>query len=295
MNRRSGLLLTLTASLIWGTTFVVSQVAFQFTNPYNLVFLRFATVSAGIVAIGIPLGRRLGLIRELHKKSIWLLSGIYALGFLLQYVGQGLTTASEASLLSNLAPILVPLIASMALGDVTTTAQKAAVVLGFFGLFLIASPRFNWDLFSVGGDFMLLGTSICYASFIILSKRIGVVSSAGSMAVILAVTVFLFPVAVWLGGLSLTSLRIELAGWASIFYLGYPCTLIALSLYLKGLSSVSVSESAILLLVQVLTSLVLAVVFLDELLNPLQTLGAFAILSALALGTRVNRRQKRQS
>ena len=292
MSRRSGLLLTLVASFIWGTTFVVSQIAFKFTNPFNLVFLRFATASAGIIILAFPLEKKLSMRRELSKRAIWFLSAVYALGFLLQYVGQNLTTASEASLLSNLAPILVPMIASIALRDLITNAQKVAIVLGFFGLFLIASPRLNLGLVSVIGDLMLLGTSICYASFIILSKRLNAVSVASSLAIILEVTLLLAPVAVSLGGLNPLNLKIEPLGWASVFYLGYPCTIVALAFYLKGLGSISQSESAILLLFQVLIALILAVVFLKEFLGLSQLIGAVAIMLALALGTRINRRDK---
>ena len=292
MSRKSGLLLTLVASLIWGTTFTVSQIAFQFTNPYNLVFLRFATASAGIIILAFPLENKLNLKRELSKKAIWLLSGVYAIGFILQYVGQDLTTASEASLLSNLAPILVPMIAFIALRDLVTNAQKAAIALGFLGLFLIASPRLDLGSVSVLGDLMLLGTSICYATFIILSKRMSVVTFASSLAITLEVTLLLAPVAVSLGGLNPFDLKIEPVGWASIFYLGYPCTIVALAFYLKGLGSISPSESAILLLFQVLTALILAVVFLKEFLGLSQVIGALAIMLALALGTRINRRDK---
>ncbi len=204
-------------------------------------------------------------------------------------MGQSLTTASEASLLSNLAPILVPLIAFIMLKDVITNAQKAGIALGFFGLFLIASPRLNLGLFNVLGDFLLFGTSVCYAIFIVLSKRLNTESVASSLAIIIVVTIFFAPVAVWFGGLSFQNLEIELIGWVSIFYLGYPCTIIALSLYLKGLSSVSASESAILLLVQVLTALFLAAVLLGEFLSSSQVIGAFAIVVVLVLGTRVNK------
>lgn len=288
-SHRSGLLLTLAASFVWGTTFVVSQIGFQYANPYNLAFLRFATASAGIVAFALPFDKKVGLKRQLLRNSIWFLGGVYALGFLLQYVGQSLTTASEASLLSNLAPILVPIIAFFILKDLITNAQKVGIVLGFFGLFLIARPRLNLGLFNVLGDLLLFGTSVCYAVFIVLSKRLNTESVPSSLAIIVVVTVFLAPAAIWPGNLTLQNLKIELIGWASILYLGYPCTIIALSLYLKGLSSVSASESAILLLLQVLTALFLAAILLGEFLMSAQVIGAFAIVLALMLGTRVNK------
>jgi drug/metabolite transporter (DMT)-like permease len=285
-SRRTGLLLTTIASLLWGTTFIASQVGFQYTNPYNLVFLRFATAAVVIVIFALPFDNKVGLKRELGKKSTWLVGGVYASGFLLQFVGQDLTTASEATLLSNLAPILVPTVALAVLKDSMTNAQKVATVLGFVGLFLVASPRLSMGLTSVFGDVLLFGTSLCYTLFIVASKRLRVGSVGRSFAYIVATSVFLAPVAVYFGGLNILDLKMGLAGWASVLYLGFPCTLIAISLYLSGLSAVTVSESAMLLLLQILAGLVLASALLGEFLSPSQTIGAIAILSALVLGVK---------
>jgi drug/metabolite transporter (DMT)-like permease len=281
--------------LLWGTTFIASQVGFQYTNPYNLVFLRFATAAVVIVIFALPFDNKVGLKRELGKKSTWLVGGVYASGFLLQFVGQDLTTASEATLLSNLAPILVPTVALAVLKDSMTNAQKVATVLGFVGLFLVASPRLSMGLTSVFGDVLLFGTSLCYTLFIVASKRLRVGSVGRSFAYIVATSVFLAPVAVYFGGLNILDLKMGLAGWASVLYLGFPCTLIAISLYLSGLSAVTVSESAMLLLLQILAGLVLASALLGEFLSPSQTIGAIAILSALVLGVKTASKRNESS
>ncbi len=286
ISRRTGLLLTTMASLLWGTTFIVSQVGFQYTNPYNLVFLRFATAAVVVIVFGLPFDNKVGLKRELAKKSTWMVGGVYALGFLLQFVGQDLTTASEATLLSNLAPILVPTVAFAVLKDSMTSTQKVATVLGFAGLFLVASPRLSMNVTSLSVDVLLFGTSLCYTLFIVASKQLKVGSVGRSFAYIVATAVFLAPVAVYFGRLSVLDLRIGWTGWASVLYLGFPCTLIAISAYLKGLSVVTVSESAILLLMQILAGLVLASLLLGEFLSLSQAIGAVAIMSALVLGVK---------
>lgn len=219
-SRRTGLLLTTIASLLWGTTFIASQTGFQYTNPYNLVFLRFATAAVVIVIFALPFDNKVGLKRELRKKSTWLVGGVYALGFLLQFVGQDLTTASEATLLSNLAPILVPTVALAFLKDSMANAQKVATALGFAGLFLVASPRLSMGVTSVFGDVLLFGTSLCYTLFIVASKRLRVGSVGSSFAYIVATSVFLAPVAVYFGGLNSLDLKMGLAGWGFCAVLG---------------------------------------------------------------------------
>jgi len=281
-----GVLLIIIADLFWGTVFVASQVGLQYTNPYNLVFLRFVVSSALIVALALPFYKKLGLMKELRNKWIWLFGGIYAIGFLFQYVGQDLTTVSEATLLSNLAPIIIPVFAFALLRERITNTQKAAMILGLLGLLLIASPRLNLGLSQAIGNLLLLGTSVSYALFTVLNKRFNMVSIASSFSIIIAVTVFLAPVALVFGGIYPLDLTIGLAGWASILYLGIPCTIVAISIYLKGLGEVSASEAAILFLLQVLVGLILSALLLGDFLNLSQTIGAIAILAAMAFGVR---------
>lgn len=284
-GRKKGFFLTITANLIWGTTFVATGAGLRYINPYNLVFLRFATASLFIVAIAIATRRVTLIVRDLRCGSIWLLGGIYALGFVFQYVGQDLTNASDATLLANLAPTLVPLIAFMILKDSIGNVQKTATALGLTGLILIAAPKLSLGSGTVIGDLLLFGTSACYAVFIVLSKRYGAVSSVGAFAIMVSVGIFLAPVAIFLGGLNHTNLNIGLIGWSSVLYLGVPGSAIAVALYLKGLGSITASQSATLLLVQLLTGLFLAILILHEFPTPFEIAGAISTFAAVALSS----------
>jgi drug/metabolite transporter (DMT)-like permease len=282
-----GLLLIIVADLFWGTVFVASQIGLHYTNPYNLAFLRFLTASALIAALALPFGKRLGLMKELREKWIWAFGALYALGFLFQYVGQDLTTVSEATLLANLAPIIIPVFALALLKERVTNYQKVAMVVGLIGLILIASPRLDLGASQVIGDLLLFVTSICYALFTVLNKKMNINSIASSFSIVISVTVFLAPAAMLIGGLSPLDLNMGLMGWVSILYLGIPCTVAAVPLYLRGLGAVSASEAAVLFLLQVLFGLILSALFLGEFLDLPQGLGALAILAALTFGVRI--------
>ncbi len=284
-GQNGGLFLTITANLIWGTTFVATSAGLRYTNPYNLVFLRFATASLFIVTFAIVTRRLMLIAKEFRSISIWLLGGIYALGFVFQYMGQNLTNASDAALLANLAPTLVPLIAFMILKDSIGNAQKTATALGLVGLVLIAAPKLNLGSGTVIGDLLLFGTSACYAVFIVLSKRYDAVSSASAFAIMVSIGAFLAPVAILLGGLDHTNLNFGLIGWFSVLYLGVPGSVIAVALYLKGLGSITASQSGTLLLVQLLTGLFLAILILNEFPTSFEIAGAITVSVAVALST----------
>jgi len=285
VTKRRALFLTIAANLIWGTIFVATGVGLQYTNPYNLVFLRFATASLFIMVIAIVTRRMMLLAKELESIPIWLLGGIYALGFVFQYVGQDFTNASDATLLANLAPTLVPLIAVTLLKDSIGNAQKTATILGLAGLVFIAAPKLTLRSGTIIGDLLLFGTSACYAAFIVLSKRYGAVSSASAFAIMVSISVFLAPVAIFLGGLNHANLNFGLIGWCSVLYMGVPGSVLAVALYLKGLGSVTASQSGTLLLIQLLTGLFLAVLILSEFPTSFEIAGAISISFAVVLST----------
>lgn len=284
-TKKNGLILTTIANLIWGTTFVATAVGLRYTNPYNLVFLRFASASLFIVLIAIVTRQVAPVVKELRAVSIWILGAIYTLAFVFQYVGQDLTNASDATLLANLAPTLVPLIAFAILKDPIGNAQKAATTLGFVGLIFIAAPKFSLGSGTLIGDFLLFGSSAFYAVFIVLSKRYGAVSSASAFAIMVVIFAFLVPVAVFPGGLIHANLNFGFIGWSSVLYLGVPCTAIAVALYLKGLGSITASESGTLLLFELLTGLSLAILLLNEVPTFFEIAGAISVLIAVALST----------
>lgn len=288
-ERESGLILTSASAVIWGTVFVSISYGLQYLNPYALVFMRFFIASIPVL-ISIPLlDTRLGILRELKRPSNWYVGSLYAFGFVIQYLGQSMTNASDTALLSNLSPIIAPVGAYIVLKDKLSKGQKLALPLGLLGLVLVAGPKLSLELSGFVGDLLLFVTSITVAAFIILSKKMKIQTLGASFALLVIIAVYLAPVGL-LGGLNLSALEsLGTVGWESILWTAIPCTLITLALYLRGLARITVSESAILLLVQVIIGLVLADVILSEGLGTYELVGAVilcvaVLLSSLSLG-----------
>ena len=68
-------------------------------------------------------------------------------------------------------------------------------------------------------------------------------------------------------------------------YMGVPGSVLAIALYLKGLGSVTASQSGTLELVQLLTGLFLAVLILSEFPTSFEIAGAISISVAVVLST----------
>lgn len=116
------------------------------------------------------------------------------------------------------------------------------------GLVLVSSPKLAFASNSVVRDLLLFGASLCYAFFIVLSKRWKFTSVASAFAIMISTAAFLGPVAILIGRLDPFDFRMSLTGWASKTYLGVPWSVLAISLYLKGLNWITASHSASLLL-----------------------------------------------
>ena len=276
--------LTACASILWGTVFVAADIGLQYANAFVLVFLRFSLASIVIGGLALLFDSKLGVAREFRKWSIWLLGFVDALGFLFQYIGQSLTNASDATLLANLAPVLVPLVAWRICREGISRLQTVAMMLGLSGLVLMAWPSYGSIGGNILGDLSLLGASASFAFFIVLSKRLNAVTTASALAVIVTIAVFVAPAALILGGLSTTILTLTANCLYASIYMGVVCTVVPMVLYLRGLRSISTSESGTLLLLEVLSGLILAASLLGQIPTGYELLASGTIVTALALG-----------
>ena len=275
----NGVALTVGASLIWGTSFVAVSVGLEYSNPYVLLFERFFVASVAVLVLGM-FNRSARIWAELRRPRTWALAVVYALAFLLQFIGQDASGASASALLSNLFVIFVPLVAFFVLQERLPNSSKAAVALSVFGIALVF-PSGLHVTGSMIGDLMLVGSSIGYTLFIVLGKKYGISSLSSSFALIVSVTVILAPLAAIAGGpFSLSTLAMP-AEWESVVWLGVPCTVVALAMYTRGLASVRASQSATLLLMEIMVGVGLSVWILGEVLSPSQILGAS--ISAVAV------------
>ncbi len=285
MNRQSnGVALTVGASLIWGTSFVATSVGLQYSNAYVLLFERFLIASAAIFAVGFFI-RSARVWPELPRARTWVLGGVYAASFLLQFLGQAISGASASALLSNLFVIFVPVAAYFVLQERLPNASKAAVGLSVFGAFLVFPSGLQFSS-GTAGDLLLVGSALGYTVFIVLGKKYDVSSLSSSFAVIVSMTVIMAPVAFLAGGpVSLGTFAVA-GALEPALWLGVPCTVIALAMYTRGLASIRATQSATLLLLEIVVGVALSVWLLGNVLSAPQVLGAVVISVAVLLSSR---------
>jgi drug/metabolite transporter (DMT)-like permease len=285
-SKNYAIAVTVLASLVWGTSFPVIKVGLSFIDSYSFAFLRLIIASIAILAISVPLKK---FQPSLFKnKLIWFLGISNAIGFVLQYVGMNYTTASKTVLLVDSDVIIVALLSWLTFKERFSNRMKAAVVLGFLGALLLVTGG-NVSELTGGellGDILVFLAGVVWAFFMIWNKSLvskGVDAIAMTSCVMPATAIMLLPSALILGSMNLSILATE--GWGTIVYTGVFCSTVAYSLWTVGLKRLSVTISAIVLLLEVVFAIVLSFWLLGESFTIIAAIGATLILFSILLAS----------
>lgn len=285
-EHRTAVAATVLSGLLWGSSFVVVKLGLRTIDPYWFVFMRFATASAIAIGYVAVLGRLSGLRAALrHPLVIWL--GVTnAVGFVMQFQGQTLTTASKAALFVNSSTILVAIASWFVFRERLTRVKTAAIVLGMIGVVMVTTGgRFRlMPGAELTGDALIFGAAIIWTAFILLNKRIVAEHIAdvrvltAAMVTVTALTALPLAAVFGRGGLPELSLDLWVVVYTALF-----CTVLPFLLWTWGLKRISATGSCVILLVEVVFALTLATVVLGERLSTGVMLGAVLIVSAVAL------------
>jgi drug/metabolite transporter (DMT)-like permease len=286
---RSGIFLTVLASLIWGTSFPGIKWGLGYAgNDIFFLWLRFLVASA--VTLSVVLYLKKFSFSVMKEPVIWLIGGLNTAGFVLQYVGQTYTTASKTSLLVDINVMAVAIISYFALRERLSRMQLGGLLLGTFGVVLVASSSattgngvsFNSEEFL--GDVLVYLAGWSWAFFIVTSKKTlarhsAIEISSGAITVCM---LLLIPAVAYLY-MTGADFTIEPTGWLAVVYLGVLCTSAAILLWAMGLEGVSATASATIMLIEVVTALAISFSLLEETLSRVAIVGAVCVLAAIYL------------
>lgn len=284
--RVQGIAYTLVASLLWSTSFTATGVGLRYTDPYTLVFLRFVAAAAVLVPFLALSSRGPRVLSLLRTRKVWGLGAVYAGAFALQYLGQDMTSASAATVISNLFPVVVPPLAFFALRERAGVAQTAALALGLLGLAMFALPDSGAGAHSIFGDLALAGAAIGYAFFIVLSKKhLSGDAADSSFAITLTLAPLLSLPLLALATPTAASFALGEDAWVAVAWMGTAGSILPLALYLRGLERIPASLSGMLLLSELIFGVVLAIALLSESLHAWQWAGTAAISVAVLISS----------
>ncbi len=279
MGGRTGLLATVLSGVLFGTSISVIKLGLERAQLPPILFanLRFLVASALIVVF---LWRQ-GWVNAplLKSRSMWTIGILNSVGYLLQFEGQVLTTASDAALIIGSAAVMIPVVSWLRGTETLAWRRTLGVVLGFAGTVLVVTrgEYVTLEGSKVLGDLLILGTALTIALIFVLSKSL--VVQKGSRAVtggiILTTIVLLAPF------IPLETSRppaLSLEAWCYILFLAVFSTVGAYFFFAKGLEMVSPTVSSIILPIEVVVSVGLSVLIFSDPFNLFSGAGAILIV-----------------
>ncbi len=282
MVDRRGLAATMLAGLLFGTSVPVIKLGLNFIPPNTFVALRFSFASA-VIAL---LLRRQGWVqRDLFKsRQIWVIGFINALGYVLQFQGQLITSSSNAALIISTAALMIPVLSLAYVHEKMGMRKMSGVLLGFIGIVLLVTrgQAVNPGSSEVLGDFLILGTAVTIALVFVLSKDL--VEKRGGRPVtggiILVTAMLLLPTVAFdlSSSINLAPIALFYVAFLAIF-----ATVGAYYFFRKGLESVSPTISSIILPIEVVVAVTLSVTIFGDPFNLYSGTGAFLIMAGVVL------------
>lgn len=266
-NRTAAYGFLLFALISWGSLYVASKYVLETVPSFSLLFFRYLiAVALLLVLYRGKLQRSLGKTERRLILLIGLLGYFLAIGF--QLLGTHYCTASMASLITSMNPAMIILLAAVLLKESITVKKAAAVAVTLLGTVIVIG--------NLGTGNTAIGVIFSFVSMAGWSLTSVLVRLACRTVDAVTVTVYgmalgllcALPAALIeanLTGFHLTDMSLPVVLW--ILYIGVVCTAGGLLFWNKALERLDAATCSLFYPVQPLTSAVLGVLILREVLT----------------------------
>jgi O-acetylserine/cysteine efflux transporter len=276
-------------ALIWGGSVPLTKLGLRDFPPFTLTALRY--LGAAPFFILFLAGRPLPPPRVLAAAAGLGVLGPVA-GQALQTFGVRETSASAATVISSLIPLLLVIFVVIRLHQPLRAQEAAGLIVAFVGISLVAtgSPRNFPVLLStpgIRGDAMMLLSALAIALYYVLSleliERYSVLTVAALTS--LAGACGLAPIAAW--ELRSSVVRVDAEGIAVVLYLAVLVTVAGLWIWFRALRVLPASMVAALQYLQPLVGVAVSAVLFGDRLGVWFWAGTGLVLLGIASTTRV--------
>ncbi|MGQ4832717.1 MAG: DMT family transporter [Candidatus Asgardarchaeia archaeon] len=286
MDRKDiGRMLTVAAAASWGTSFPIVLWGLTFLDPFTFVNLRFIVASlAFLLFVIIRRKKYLSIFRNTLRNKIILIMGVMnGVAFLLQFIGQSLTTATKAALLINSNVIFVAIFSTYLLSEKFSLPKGFGVLSAFLGISLIITNG-SFETLQQGtflGDLICFSAGIIWTFYIILNKKFAIsgYDSIVFMAVMMiytSITLQVIYLGIMLFGMA-TTISFSVEAVVAVLYTGLINTVLAFLLWYEGLKYIEATTSSVYLLIEILVAAIISIIFLGEIITFYIALGGILL------------------
>ncbi|MGH6662234.1 MAG: DMT family transporter [Rhodospirillales bacterium] len=271
-------------SLLFGSVFLLIEVALEGFGPFTLVLGRVGLGAATLVAYVHFSGARLPGFGPVWRHFFVMGALNNVIPFSLIAWGQVAIDSGVAAILNATSPLFSVVLAHFLTADERMTANKTVgVMLGFCGVVVLVGPSALQGLAAQGlGQLAVLGATLSYAFAAIYGRRLAAVPPTVSAAgMLIAATVMMTPLALaferpW-------AANPGIAAWGAVITMAVFCTALAFLLYFRILATAGATNTLLVTFLIPPSALVLGVAVLGE--EPQWT--AFAGMALILIGLAV--------
>jgi len=277
--------------ILFGSLPVIGKVVLAVLPAVSLVGFRVG-ITALVLAVVQFIRKRFWLqYREDYVKLAVI--SLFAVTFnqLLFIGGLSLTKASNTSLLAVTIPIFTLIVSRIAGTEVLRAGKVLGISLAAAGIIFLIDPRnASFSSETTLGDMMIIANSLSYGIFVATSKE--TITRNGAFRSMMWIFIFASVICVPLGLFSLSTIdakQVSSNKWLLVLYISVVATAGPYLLNAFALSKVNPSIVAVYIYLQPIIGFILAVIFLNEILDLKFAVAAVLVFAGVFLTTRRRR------
>ena len=279
-GRLTGMILLLSASIVWGVAFVAQSAGMAYMGPFTFTAVRSAIAALGLWGL-VALFDRLGLSpKNTDKKLLWraglILGVVMTIASNLQQIGLVTTSAGKSGFITSLYIVFVPIF-GLFIKRRPHPMLWACVVLAAVGLYFL----------SIRGDFtMSLGDLSVLGCAVVFTFQILLVDHYAPKVDVMRLNCIQFTVMALLSAIPMAlfeepKLANIMDSWLTLLYAGLFSGCVAYSLQMFGQRRVEPTTASLLLSLEAVFSAIAGWLILGQVLAGRELLGCGLVFAAV--------------
>ncbi|MDA8234848.1 MAG: DMT family transporter [Clostridia bacterium] len=277
------LAITFTA-VMWGLSFPSIKISVAEMPPMTLALARFLLASVVLVLFL----RWMEPSTRLDRKDMPLMALAGFIGvtayFFFENHGVNLTTASAASMIIGIIPILTLVADYLFCGNKLSPLKIVSVILSTLGIYLVVAVNQDLSGSSLWGNLLMLGASLSWVVYTLVTRPLG--QRYSQLAVVTYQTLF--------GTVSIVPFALLETGswqpvsgvvWLNVIFLGLFCSALGYYLYVYAMKGLGVSAVSMFINLIPVVAVAGGYFLLQETVTLTQVLGGVVIIVAVYLAT----------
>ena len=268
------------ALLLFGSNGIVAS--FIDLSSYEIVLLRTLIGSLLLIAIFFLSREKLTFYKYKRQFACLALSGV-AMGasWVFLYEAYSQIGVSLASLTYYCGPVIVMMLSPILFKEKLTKTKIISFVSVLVGIFLVNGTAFNNDK-NMWGIFCGLMSALCYSFMVIFNKKARDITGLENS--MLQLFISFITVAIFVLIKQGCNIQIPQSSIIPIFILGIINTGIGCYFYFSSIGRLPVQTVAICGYLEPLSAVIFSVIFLKEIMLPIQVIGAILIIGGAIYG-----------